>query len=192
MKKFFITLVALLAMTTVQAQVTKDDIKASEKRAAELEKLIKDQPKECGVAEIDNFAKSVGSAAAFAIANSATLSDFYYRQIGETKDGVTDVTIKKPSLDEWKNLGVGVYGEGDNLKKATESGETATKKFTEVSDNAAKASGLAKMKEGKKVKAASSILKFGKDALEILGVETAAQGKALKSIIATLSSGKNL
>jgi hypothetical protein len=192
MKKLFISFIALLSMTAVQAQVTKDDIKASEKRAAELEKLIKNQPKQCGVAEIDNFAKSVGDAAAFAIANSATLGDFYYRQIGETKDGVTDVTTKKPTLDEWKNLGVGVYGEADNLKTATESGQTATQKFTEVSDGAAKASGLAKVKEGKKVKAASSVMKFAKDAMEILGVETAEQGKALKSIIATLSSGKNL
>lgn len=192
MKKLFITLVALLSMTAVQAQVTKDDIKASEQRAAELEKLLKNQPKECEFAEINNFAKSVGEAAAFAIANSATLSDFYYRQIGETKDGVADVTIKKPTLDDWKDLGVGVYGEGDNLKKATESGETASKKFTEVSDAASKASGMAKIKEGKKVKSASSIMKFAKDALEILGVETAAQGKALKSIIETLSSGKNL
>lgn len=193
MKKLLLTvLVAVASMSVVNAQSLKDDIQASEKRVAELQKLMSNQPKECGVVKIDNFAKAIVDAATLAITNSETLSKFYYREIGETKEGVTDVTIKKPTSEEWAKLGLGIGGEAAALKTAKDSAEDAVKELQAITDDAKNGNPMTKAKKAKQVKAGSAVVTYGKDALPILVEETAAQAKAIKQIIDTLKSGKNL
>lgn len=186
------TAVALLVMTAAGAQTIKDDVAASKLRAAELKTLMENQPKECGDADIDDYAKSVNAAALLAIANSEKLSNFYYRQIGQTEDGVTDVTVVKPELKDWTELGVGVGGEAVALKKAQESGERAAKRMQALSEEAKQGNPMAKAKKAKQVKAATAIIAYGKDALPVLAKESIESVKAVKQIIETVKSGKNL
>ena len=193
MKKYLLTAVALMVLTVAGHAQTKEDIQQSEKRAVELKKLMDGQPKECGIAEVDNYVKSINAAAVLAISNSEQLSDFYYRQIGETKDGVTDVTIKKPTTDDWVKLGTTIAGETVSIASAKESAESAAKKIKDLEEEVKNEKNpMKKAKSAKSAKSAAAIIAYGKDALPIIVEESAAQGKAVKQIIETVKSGKNL
>ena len=101
MKRFLFVTAALLAMSASFCfGQSKEDIKASIDRCAKLEKLCSKQPKQTGVADVDTYVQGVYNAAISSAVSSALLQDLYYRQIGETKDGVTDVSIKKPTVEE--------------------------------------------------------------------------------------------
>lgn len=183
--------VALLSVCISNAQI-KEEIQKSQERAAKLQKLC-DGYKTCGNAGVDGYGDEMKKAAAFAILNSAQLEKMYKRQIGETKDGVTEVTIIKPTLDEWATLAKTIAGEAASVKaavdKAKGAGEEAQKLATEASGskNPMKAA-----KAAKTAKAAAAVMEFGNAATPILMEETAAQAKAVNNIINTLKSGKNL
>ena len=193
MKKFFLTAIALIALSVVGSAQTKEDIQKFVDRAARLQKLIADQPKACGIVNIDRYAEAVNTAAVFALENSAKLRDFFYREIGETKDGVTDVTVKKPTLDEWISLGTTIGGEGAKVTEATNSAKAAIEEADKAAQQAKNEKNpMNAAKLAKNAKAAAALIAFSKDALAILGEETVEQGKAIQSIIETLKSGKNL
>lgn len=192
MKKVFFIAVAMFLAVTVQAQ-TKDELAKSRERAANLQTLCDSYPKECGSAGVDGFGKSVYDAALMAIANSVQLENLYKRQIGETKDGVTDVTIKKPTLEEWISLGATVTAEGASVKGAVDKANAAADEVKTMSEAAGKEKNPLKLaKAAKKAKAAAAILEFGNAATPILLEESAAQAKAVQQIITTLKSGGNL
>lgn len=184
--------VALVLMVVVQAQ-TQEEIMKSQERAAKLRVLCDDYPKQCENPEIDNYGKAVYDAAIMAIANSEQLEDFYKRQIGETKDGVTDVTIKKPTLEEWITLGATITAEGVAVKKAVDQVQNATAGMEKISESATKEKNPMKAaKAAKGVKAATAVMEFGNIATPILLEESAAQAKAVQQIIQTLKSSGNL
>lgn len=127
-------------------------------------------------------------AADYAILNSKTLENFYKRQIGETKDGVTDVTVEKPTLEQWVELLTGV-----KVKEATDQATTAAEAAKGLAEKASQEKNPMKAaKSAKAAKAATAIIDFGSSATAILVEETAAQVNAVKQIIETLKSGKNL
>lgn len=193
MKKVLLTAIAMMALVVAGNAQTKDDIQQSEKRVAELQKLVDNSPKSTGISDLDKYAESVKNAAALSISNSEQLSNFYYRQIGETKDGVTDVTIKKPTLEEWLNLSLTIAGEAESLKKAKDSAEAAAKQLQALEEQVKSESNpIKKGKIAKNAKGAAAIIAYGKDALPIIATESAAQVKAVQEIIETLKSGKNL
>lgn len=186
--------VALMSMVALQAQ-TKDDITKSRERAEKLQKLCDSYKKQkgCGNEKIDSYGTSMYDAATMAIANSVQLEDFYYRQIGETKDGVTDVTIVKPSLEDWVKLGATVTAEGVSVKNAVDKVSDASKEAKTIAESATAEKNPAKAaKAAKTAKAASAVVEFGNEATPILLEESAAQAKAVQEIIETLKSGKNL
>ena len=86
-----------MMVCSANAQI-KDDIQKSKERAAKLQALCNDY-KTSGSANVDGYGDAVKNAAVLAIANSVQLENMYKREIGETQDGVTDVTITKPTLD---------------------------------------------------------------------------------------------
>ena len=192
MKKVLLMVVALISMVAVQAQ-TKEEIAKSQERAAKLKTLCDTYPKQCGYANVDGYGKSVYDAAILAIANSVQLENFYKRQIGETKDGVTDVTIKKPTVEEWVELGVTITAEGVSVKNAVDKAQGAAAEVKTITESAGKEKNPMKAaKAAKGAKAASAILEFGNSATPILLEESAAQAKAVQEIIKTLKSGGNL
>ncbi len=158
---------------------TKEEIKASADRCAKLEKLCSKQPKQTGVADVDTYVQGVYNAAISSAASSALLQDLYYRQIGETKDGVTDVNIKKPTVDELVALGTTLTAEGVSIAEAGKGAEAATKAST-ANKNPMKAAKIA------------SALAFTKDAYPVLLEESKAKVAAVKQMIETAKSAKNL
>lgn len=194
MKKLFIMAVAIMSVAFVQAQ-TKEEISRSRERAARLQNLCNDYSKQkgSGNANIDGYGKSVYEAAIMAITNSEQLENLYKREIGETKDGVTDVTIKKPTLEEWIMLGTTITAEGAAVKSAVDKVNDASNEAKTMTEAASKEKNPMKAaKAAKTAKAATAIIEFGNAATPVLLEESAAQVKAVQQIIQTLKSGGNL
>ena len=183
--------IAMCVICAANAQV-KEQIQQSKDRSAKLSALCKDY-KTCGNASIDGYGNDVQNAAIFAIANSEQLENMYKRQIGETQDGVTDVTIKKPTLEEWISFATTVAGEGASIKAAVDKAKNAGEEAKNMAQSAtAEKNPLKAAKAAKTAKAATAVIEFGNIATPILLEESAAQVKAVNEIIETLKSGKNL
>ena len=191
MKKFMLMAIALFTMCVTNAQIA-DQIKQSRDRAAKLEKLTQDY-KPSGNGEIDGFGDAIKSAALFAIGNSEQLENLYKREIGQSADGVQDVTITKPTLEDWMKLATTVAGEAASIKEATDKAKNAGEAAKQiVQDVAAEKNPMKKAKAAKAAKLASAVVEFGNSATPILVEESAAQVKAIDEIIKTLKAGKNL
>ncbi len=192
MKKLIFLALSLFLMTfSINAQI-KDDIQKSRERAEKLQKLC-DSYKTSGNSNIDGYGNSVKNAAILAIANSVQLENMYQRQIGETQDGVTDVTVTKPTLDEWIAFATTVGGEAASIKEATDKAVAAANEMKTLVENASKEKNKLKaVKAASTAKAATAIIDFGNEATPILLEESAAQAKAVQTIIETIKSGKNL
>lgn len=180
-------------MTTF-AQETKEQIQKSEERAKNLQTLLdKYSDTKCGDETIDGFGQSVRDAAVFAIANREKLEGLYYRQMGQTKDGVTDATIVKPKLEDWTELLTTVTGEAASIKNAVDNAKAAGEQMKQIAENAKNNKNPMKMaKLAKMAKGAGVVMEFGNAATPILLEESAGQLKAVQDIIETIKSGKNL
>lgn len=181
MKKMIFALVTLFMVTAfnvVNAQ-TKEEMKASQERMEKLAKLCQKGPKATGVGEVDSYVKSVHDAAILSMATTEQLHDLYYRQIGETKDGVQDVTIKKPTIEELTALSATIAAQAVTIKNATASADKAT--------TASKS-----QKNPLKVAKITTALAFTKDAYPVLLEESVAQTKAIAQMIETAKTAKNL
>ncbi|WP_368149501.1 hypothetical protein [Alistipes senegalensis] len=176
MKKVLFCAMALMCAISVSAQ-TAEEIQAAKDRTAKLEKLV--QPKNCGLAKIDGLTSAAGLVAAESIQITPLLQGMYYRSIGQTEDGVTDVTVKKPTLDELKELsariGLQAVAVAAAVKLVPEAGNE-----------------LSTVKNPLKLKGATKALKYSKDVLAIVGEESAFQTKAIAEMIKTASSDDNL
>ena len=180
MKKFLFVTAALLTMSVSFCfGQTKEDIKASIDRCAKLEKLCSKQPKMTGLPDVDSYVQGVYNAAISSTATSLLLQGLYYRQIGETKDGVTDVTIKKPTVEELVALAATLTAEGASISEAAKGAEAATK-ASSTNTNPMKAAKIA------------SALAFTKDAYPVLLEESNAKVAAIKQMIETAKTAKNL
>lgn len=185
-------LLSLFVMVCFANAQIKDDIQKSKERAAKLQALCDDY-KTSGNANVDGYGDAVKNAAVLAIANSIQLENMYKRQIGETQDGITDVTITKPTLEEWITFAATVAGEGESIKVATDKVQAAADEVKKMTEEASKQKNPMKAaKAVKTAKAAALIIEFGNTATPILLEESAAQVKAVNAIIETLKSGKNL
>lgn len=180
-----------MMVCSANAQI-KDDIQKSKERAAKLQALCNDH-KTSGSANVDGYGDAVKNAAVLAIANSVQLENMYKREIGETQDGVTDVTITKPTLDEWVTFAATVAGEAASIKAATDKVQAAADEAKKMIEEASKQKNPMKAAKAAKIaKAATAVVEFGNTATPILVEESAAQVKAVNTIIETLKSGKNL
>lgn len=193
MKKLFLLAVAaLMTICAANAQSVKDEIAKSHERAEKLDALCKDY-KTCGNACVDGYGNHVKDAAVLAIANSVQLENLYKRQIQEGADGITDVTITKPKIEDWIALATTVAGEGASIKAATDEAQNAANEAKTMGDEASKQKNPMKAaKTAKTAKAAAAVVTFGNAATPILVEESAAQVKAIDNIIKTLKAGKNL
>lgn len=158
---------------------TPEEMNASKERCAKLEKLSEKAPKQCNVKSVDGLAGSTTVVLAESIEITPLLEGLYYRSIGQTEDGVTDVTVKKPTLEECTELSSRIAVQAVAVKAATELIEPT-------------AADLKTLKNPRVAAKAVKSLDYSKDALIILGEETAYQTKAIASIIETIKSADNL
>ncbi len=180
MKKIFFAAVLTVFSLCVNAQENiRETVTKSVERMKNLKELTEKMPKATGVADVDAFGQDVYNAAVTAMANSEQLENFYKREIGETKDGITDVTVTKPKLEDWVTLGATLTAEGASIKAAADKGTKAAEAVKSIKNPLA-AGKLAKM------------INWTKKVLPIITEESVNQGKAVSQIISTLKSGGNL
>lgn len=175
MKKILFCTMVLFFAVASSAQTT-EDMKASKERSAKLAKLK--QPKDCGVAAIDKLTSSAGNVAEESVQITPILEGMYYRSIGQTEDGVTDVTVKKPTVEELTELSARIAKQAIAVVEVTKTIEPAGKEISSAKGPAA-------------LKATKS-LNYSKDVLVILGEESVFQTKAIAAMIETAESAKNL
>ena len=127
MKKFLLGMVAMIATFSfsASAQSVSADFTSLDKLVEKLAKACEKAPKPSGVAEVDAFLDGNVKAALGAVASAEQLHNLYSRQIGETKDGVQDVTVTKPTLEDWTNLAATVVTQTAGLAELGIAGKNA-------------------------------------------------------------------
>ncbi|WDF47614.1 hypothetical protein PQ459_03780 [Chryseobacterium sp. KACC 21268] len=177
MKKLLSAVLLIASFVFTMAQTSREEFKASMERVEKLGKLS--APKQTSVATLDNVNSEIGNSAKEAMSITPILQNLYYRSIGQTSDGVTDVKVKKPSLKECEELAARIFSQSQNLK-------TITSNLTSVSSESMAVTNPLKLAK------VTSAVKYAKTASSILGEETLFQSKAIKSIIQTVKSSGNL
>ena len=191
MKKMLLfAALSLFTLTSVNAQdKTKEELKAereqlkSEQKSDEykdrqkkLQELADESPSPVGVTSIDNLAKNSTNSLTSTMATNKMLPDLYKRTVGETEDGVTDVTVKKPTLEELLKVSA-------NIATTTLSVAGSGKDIVAAQGDV-KSAGLKAGKAGKSVN-------YSKDVNALLASELKYQGKLINNLIATLKSAGN-
>ncbi len=134
-------------------------------------------PDDSDIASVDaiavNSTKMLNSTKEF----NVIVPEMYKRTIGETVDGVTDVTVKKPKLDELlalaKNISTQIKAVGD-----------ASGAVSNASSDISKASFMQAPKGTKS-------LNYSKDVLELIAPQLQLNLKVVNNLIETLKSSGN-
>ena len=177
MKKFITFLSIVLIGANFLNGQTKEEIAQSIERIEKISKL--ESPKSTSVASLDNLTVNIGEVALESTNITPLLQNLYYRSIGETKDGVADVTIKKPSLEECKELATRILKQTQKIQEISALVPNVTSETSSI-------------KNPLKLPKILSSLNYAKTAISLLGEESLFQVKAIKNIIGTISSGNNL
>ena len=161
----------------IQAMKSELKSKDAQERAEKIAKL--ELPADCTVNTIDEVKNNSGKMLAATREINQLVPEMYKRTIGETVDGVTDVTVKKPTLDELMSL----------AKNIT----TQVQVVTEVAKMIPNASGeLKNLKPmSKDFSMASKCVKFSKEAIALVGPELEMNLKVTNNLITLLKSSNN-
>lgn len=170
------------------AQKTKDELKAerevlksemkskdAEERKAKFEKLS--EPKISGISSVDALAASSTKLLLSTKEMNLVIPEMYKRTIGESVDGIADVTVKKPSLDELATLGLNIANQIKTI------GEAAASVAGIAGD--IKSAGIMQAPKGLKS------LNFSKDVIALILPELGLNLKVITNLIATLKSSNN-
>lgn len=149
--------------------------KDAEERKEKIAKL--EPPKTSGVVSIDGLAGNSTSILTSTKEINTQVPEMYKRTIGETVDGVTDVTVKKPTKEELATLALTLATQIKAVADATASVAGASADLKTASPMAA----------GKATKS----LNYSKEALALAGPELQMNLKVVNNLIATLKSANN-
>ncbi|HAN37491.1 MAG TPA: hypothetical protein DCQ29_01195 [Chitinophagaceae bacterium] len=144
-----------------------------QKKLAELK-----DPGSTSVSSIDALAANSTTALLETKKNNELLPELYKRTVGETVDGVTDVTVKKPTIEE-------LLAVSESILKTTKAVSASSLEIARAQADI-KSAGMLKA-----VKATKSI-NYSKDVNSLLVAELAYQSKLIANLIATLKSSENL
>ena len=180
MKKILLTIVVMVATFSfcANAQSVTADFSSLDKLVEKLDKACAKAPNPCGVGDIDGFVDGNKTAAKGAVDSAKKLHSLYSRQIGETEDGVQDVTITKPTLDDWLSLATAIATQTAGMAELGVSGKNA-------------AESLKKVDKMKAIKLAKP-LKWATDIMPVTGQALAEETKAIDQIIKLVKSENNL
>ena len=178
----------LTSVLTVQAQKTDAELKAEReqiktelKSAAEKERQEKinklNAPSSSGVKSVDDLAVSSAAMVLATNDNNKLIPELYKRTLGESIDGVADVTVKKPKLEELTAVSANIATQIAAVSKATEGVKAASEDVTKAGP----------LKAGK----ASKALNYSKEALALLGPELQLNAKVVNHLIETVKTSKN-
>lgn len=180
MKKILLAIVVMVTAFSfsVNAQTISTDFTSLDNLVEKLSKALAKAPKPCGEGDIDGFIEGNQAAALGAVASVEQLHNLYSRQIGEAVDGVQDVTVTKPTLEDWMNLASTVATQAAGMAELGVSGQKAAEAVKKA--GAMKAAKLAKP------------VKWATDIMPITGEALAEEAKAIEQIIKLLQSENNL
>ncbi len=190
MKKLFLLSLLILGLNPlVQAQektkeelnaereVIKSELKSkqAEERKVKFEKL--ESPKTSGVSSVDQLATDAATILLSTKSINQQIPELYKRTLGETVDGVTDVTVKKPTVEELAAVALTITNQISAIAKASSAVSTS----------------LADIKSASLMQAskATKSLNFSKDALSLTGPELQLSLKVINNLIAQLKSANN-
>lgn len=171
------------AKTSDELKAERDALKSemqssdAKKRDEKIEKMASESPFVCEISSLDGLASNSQQILLATKSINIQIPEIYKRTIGETIDGVTDITVKKPALDELIVLAKTI---ADQVTAVTNAVET----MKGAADEAKSAPMLAKAK-------AIKTLNFSKDALALTGPELQLNLKVINNLIATLKSANN-
>ncbi len=148
-------------------------------RRVEMIKLHESQPKGVGEADVDAYITALYAAAGLSISLTEQLDGLYYRSIGQTVDGVTDVTVKKPTAEELTKLGATITAQGLTVTAAVKLAQAATNSAAKVKN------------PGVKAKIAKGLAATAKIS-PLLVSETAAQAECIAEMIKTATTANKL
>lgn len=163
---------------SANAQSVSADFSSIDKLVVKLVKACEKAPKPSGEADVDAFLDGNVNAALGAVASAEQLHNLYSRQIGESQDGVQDVTVSKPTLEGWTNLAATIATQTTGMAELGIAG----KKAAEAVKNADKM---------KAIKLAKPV-KWSTDIMPVTGEALAEEAKAIDQIIKLLKSENNL
>lgn len=167
---------------------TKDELKAeraelktemkskdAEERKAKFEKLS--EPKISGISSVDALAASSTKLLLSTKEMNLLIPEMYKRTVGESLDGIADVTVKRPSLDELATLGLNI---ANQIKTIGEASASVAGVASDI-----KSAGMMQAPKGLKS------LNFSKDVISLILPELGLNLKVITNLIATLKSSNN-
>ncbi|MBP6424513.1 MAG: hypothetical protein KA278_02195 [Flavobacterium sp.] len=170
------------------AQKTKDELKAerevlkaemkskdAEDRKAKFEKLT--EPKTSGISSVDGLATNSTKMLVSTKEINAIVPEMYKRTVGESVDGVADVTVKNPTLDELTALGLNI---ATQIKAVSDASASVTTASADI-----KNAGMMQAPKGTKS------LNYSKEVLGLVLPELNLNLKVVNNLIATLKSSGN-
>jgi len=169
------------AQTLEELKAMRDELKAELKgnahldREKRMEKLK--EPGTVNLAAVDQLAASSFTVLTRSIEFGDLVPEMYKRVIGETFDGVTDVTVKKPTLAEVAELGANIASVIATLVQLQQAAKTAA-------EDVKKASPLQAPKAAKS-------MNFSREVIELTLPELELNAKVVKNLIETIKSSKN-
>jgi hypothetical protein len=169
------------AQTLEELKAMRDELKAELKgnahldREKRMEKLK--EPGTVNLAAVDQLAASSFTVLTRSIEFGDLVPEMYKRVIGETFDGVTDVTVKKPTLAEVAELGANIASVIATLVQLQQAAKTAA-------EDVKKASPLQAPKSAKS-------MNFSREVIELTLPELELNAKVVKNLIETIKSSKN-
>lgn len=188
-KLIFIAALAILGLNVNAQDKTADELKtereqlkselkseAYQKRQKKIAEL--QSPNQTDVTSIDALALNSATILLDVKKNNELIPELYKRTVGESVDGVTDITVKKPTLAE-------LTGVANNILRITESVTNAT---TQVPTAVSDVKTISPLKAGKALKSIS----YSKDVLSLLAPELLYQSKMISNLISTVKSSGNL
>ena len=178
MKKILLSMIVLCATICASAQTVEADFTSLDNLVEKLVKACEKAPKPCGEGDIDGFVDGNKVAALGAVASAQQMHNLYSRQIGETIDGVQDVTVTKPTLEDWVNLAADIATQTAGMAELGVSGQKA-------------AEAVKKADKMKAIKLAKPV-KWATDIMPVTGEALAEEAKAVDHIIQLLKSENNL
>lgn len=160
-----------------EREVLKSEMKSTEaqERKEKFDEL--EAPKKSNVESVDELAKNSTKILLSTKDINIQVPEMYKRTIGETVDGVTDVTVKKPTLQELVTL-------SETIAKQIKAVSEASASVATASEDIKNASPLEAPK-------ATKALNYSKDALALAGPELQLNLMVVNNLIATLKSANN-
>ena len=183
-----ITGLILIMQQNTFAQKTNDELKAErevlktemkskdvEERKAKFGKLT--EPKISGISTVDELAVNATKMLVLTKEINALVPEMYKRTVGESVDGIADVTVKKPTLAELSALALNIT--------------TQVKTVSDMSSSVAAASTDLKSASMMQAPKGGKSLNFSKDVMALVLPELNMNLKVVNNLIATLKSSGN-